>query len=262
VDAAQLAKNVTRSWHYRASLADFAQALLFSYSSNFPELLRKQQWTIGFKHPPPIGEVRLALRTNRGADAFVYSEVFGRDHYRLPLDQAPVTILDLGANIGLTAVYLARCFPDAELACVEPIESNLLVLRRNLDLNKIEAAVIAAAVDVADGEVLMEIALEDYDHKIAVRDGAATNGAVAVSAISVPSIMRKLRWDRIGLVKMDIEGYEKTLLAQDCGWLHSVDAVCVEYHHHFAETELERVADQFGFSPPRQLPGGIWFLTR
>jgi FkbM family methyltransferase len=262
VDVARLADNVRRSWHHRAGFADFAKALLLAYSGSVPEALRRREWTIAFKHGAPINEVRLLLRANRGADAFIYSEIFDREHYRLPLRRAPATILDLGANIGLAAVYLSRCFPHAALACVEPIEGNLRVLSRNLKLNNVQAIVVPAAVHSADGKVIMEIAADDYDHKIMAVEDAAPESGLAVAAISVPSIMRTLNWDRIGLIKMDIEGHEKVLLSQDCDWLWLVDAVCLEYHDHFAKIELARVADRFGFSAPQLLPGGLWLLAR
>src|ERR1043166_5414694 len=39
------------------------------------------------------------------------------------------TILDLGANIGLSGVYLAARYPDASIACVEPDPGNVTVLQ-------------------------------------------------------------------------------------------------------------------------------------
>jgi hypothetical protein len=76
------------------------------------------------------------------------------------------------------------------------------------------------------------------------------------------SILHRLGWDRVGLLKIDIEGRESVLLSQDCDWLRDVDALCLEYHHHCAEVELGRLAQRFGFLPPHHLPGDIWLLTR
>jgi FkbM family methyltransferase len=140
------------------------------------------------------------------------------------------------------------------------MERNLQVLARNLQLNGIHATIIAAAVHVDDGRVRMTTAAADYDHKIAADPGTPSD--LEVAAISVPAIMRELNWDRIGLLKMDIEGHEKILLTENCDWLECIDAMCVEYHHHDAEIELARLASRFGFLAPRRLPGEIWFLTR
>ena len=230
------------------------------YSDKLPAGLKPREWTIRFRYPAPIGRVCLHLRSNNGADAFVHSEVFERQYYRLPLHFAPATILDLGANIGLSTIYFARRYPASRIACVEPVPENVRLLIRNLKDNAVEAEVIAAAIDSKDGVIAIERGAADYGHKI----GAATLSAVwfEVASVSVPSILRQLGWDRVGLLKIDIEGHESVLLSQACDWLADVDALCVEYHHHFAEAELGRLARQFGFLPPSRLPGEIWFLTR
>jgi FkbM family methyltransferase len=259
MDLRRLRDNTAVAWGRRASTADFVRQLAWLYSDKLPRTLKPQEWTIGFRFPAPIGRLRLHLRSNNGADAFVHSEVFENQYYRLPLRFAPATILDLGANIGLSAIYFARCYPESRIACVEPVPENLKLLIRNLRENAVEADVIAAAIDAKNGVVAMEYGAADYGHKIAA---AATSGSLEVASVSVPSIMHRLGWDRIGLVKIDIEGHESVLLSQACEWLADVDALCVEYHHHFAEEELGRLARQFGFLPPSRLPGEIWFLTR
>jgi FkbM family methyltransferase len=259
MDFRRLKDNTAVAWGRRASTADFVRQLAWLYSDKLPKTLKPREWTIGFRYPAPIGGVRLHLRSNNGADAFVHSEVFENQYYRLPLRFAPATILDLGANIGLSAICFARLYPESRIACVEPMPENLKLLIRNLRENAVEAEVIAAAIDAKDGVVAMEYGAADYAHKIAA---AAASVSLEVASVSVPSIQHRLGWDRIGLVKIDIEGHESVLLSQACEWLADVDALCVEYHHHFAEAELGRLARQFGFLPPARLPGEIWFLTR
>lgn len=260
MDFRRLRQNTAVAWNRRASTADFARRMAWLYSDKLPMTLKPQEWTIRFRYPDPIGLVVLHLRANNGADAFVHSEVFENHYYRLPLRVAPATILDLGANIGLSAIYFARCYPESRIACVEPMPGNLKLLIRNLRENAVETDVIAAAVDAKDGVVAMEYGAADYGHKIAA--AAPSSVSLEVASVSVPSIQHRLGWDRIGLVKIDIEGHESVLLSQACEWLADVDALCVEYHHHFAEVELGRLARQFGFLPPTRLPGEIWFLTR
>lgn len=261
MDLANLAAVAGTAWRRRASLGDFLRCVLWTYAGRLPAAVVPSQWIIGFFYPPPIGAVRLCLRSNDGADAFTHSEVFAHRYYQLPLRSAPATILDLGANIGLSAVYFARLFPNSRLACVEPVADNLRLLVRNLKLNGIKAEVIAAAVDAKDGVVVMERGARDYGHKVA-EPASSPASLFEVTGISVPSIMRRMGWSRIGLVKMDIEGHEKALFAHACEWLHDVDTLCMEYHHHFAERDLAGLAARFGFRAPRRLPGHVWFLTR
>jgi FkbM family methyltransferase len=259
MDLRRFRQNIAVAWGRRASVADFARQMAWLYADKLPTGLKPQEWTIRFRYSAPVGHVRLHLRSNDGADAFTHSEVFEHQYYRLPLRAAPATILDLGANIGLSAIYFARCYPGSRLACVEPVPDNVRLLVRNLKDNAVEADVIAAAINAKDGVVAIERGGADYGHRIAA---APSPVSLEVASVSVPSILRRLGWDRIGLLKIDIEGHESVLLSQACEWLADVDALCVEYHHDFAEAELGRLARQFGFLPPSRLPGEIWFLTR
>jgi FkbM family methyltransferase len=262
VDLRSLAKNARVAWQRRASANDFVRRLAWLYSHRLPLALRPQTWTIAFRYPAPLGFVRLCVRSNHGADAFIHSEVFDQQCYRLPLDRAPATILDLGANIGLSAIYFARLFPRAELACVEPAPDNLRVLEKNLKLNAVGARVIPAAVDVDDGRTLLELDERDYGHRVVVQSPAVSRAALEVDAISVPTILGRLSWKRVGLLKVDIEGHEAVLFARDCGWLDRVDALCIEWHVDGGAERLAALANRFGFAEPSRLPGNIWLLIR
>jgi FkbM family methyltransferase len=261
VSPAWLLRNIVNFWPTRASLRDFFKTLLWVYSPGLPRALRKQERIIGFRYPAPIGDVRLLLRDNKGSDGFIHGEVFGHQYYRLPLASPPRTILDLGANTGMTAVYFGRMYPGAQLACVEPVPGNLRVLEKNLELNSIQATVLAAAVDARDGHVRMELLANDYGHRVAASSGDQSCETIDVPALSVPSILRRLAWPGIGLLKVDIEGHEKALFAGDCEWLRLVDAMCIECHEGFGEADLRSLAGRFGFLDPVLLPG-IWLLTR
>jgi FkbM family methyltransferase len=261
MDIQSLAANAKTAWARRASPGDFVRRMMWLYSSRLPSRLARLEWTIGCSYPAPIGCLQLCLRSNGGADAFIHSEIFEHEYYRLPLHTAPKTILDLGANTGLSAIYFARLFPHAELACVEPEPDNLRVLNKNLELNNVRAVVIPAAVDTSDGRALLELGERDYAHRIVVpTPSAAAKPALEVEAVSVPTILRHLSWERIGLLKVDIEGHEDALFACDCDWLECVDAMCIEWHVEGGAERLAALAQRFGFGAPRQLP--IWFMTR
>ena len=96
----------------------------------------------------------------------------------------------------------------------------------------------------------MEISVKDYGHRIneLPHPGA---GSLEVPALSIDTIRQRLGWDRIVLLKIDIEGYEKRLFSSECAWLHRVDALCIECQ----EADVQRIAREFGFLAPSRLPG-------
>jgi len=73
--------------------------------------------------------------------------------------------------------------------------------------------------------------------------------------VTVPTLSDTLRWERIGLLKVDIEGYEKDLFGGNREWLRLVDAMCLECHEGFGQHDLERISEDYGFGRPRRLPG-------
>jgi FkbM family methyltransferase len=261
MDIAWLNRNIRASWRYRGGLPDFFARLCFVYSHRLPQFIRPPEWMISFRYPQPIGSLRLSLRTNNGADSFIHGEVFEHNYYRFEAPCPPRTILDLGANIGMTAIYFHRYFPNAELACVEPIPGNLNALRENLRLNAVKATIISDAINPTDGLVQMEIAEKDYGHRVANVDRRSGRKCIEVPAVSIPTLLRRLKWDRIGLLKIDIEGHEKLLLSENASWLGLVDAIFIEWHDESTSGDLRLLTEPFGFLPPEQLPG-IWLVKR
>ncbi|MBF0152143.1 MAG: FkbM family methyltransferase [Magnetococcales bacterium] len=244
---------------------DRLKYLLSLYGSRHPWMATLLGSTVcaAFNYPPPIGPLRLTFRNNQGSDLYILGEVFHHQFYTLPPSCAPETILDLGANIGLTMVYFSRVYPRARLAGVEPIPGNMSLLQKNIIDNQIVATIFQSAVAVEDGHVEMEIALRDYDHRILeeTTPGRFTGQTLRVESMTMDSILERLQWARIGLLKIDIEGYEKVLLKRNCAWLTRVDALCIECHAGFGEEDLLDISRSWGFAKP-QLLKGIWLLVR
>jgi FkbM family methyltransferase len=174
----------------------------------------------------------LTYRLNRG-DIQAIREIWLDEAY-MPPDEAYAlhSIIDLGANIGFTSVYLARRLRPATLISVEPDPANAAILRRNLAQNGIDAIVVEAAVGPEDGTARFR------------RDAAsnlgslAEDGDITVPVVSVPTLI-----DRLGpspqrtLLKLDIEGGEQQLFASEVGWLDHVGCLLAELHPAVADVE-------------------------
>ena len=248
INPIQFVRNVGDAMRQGTSLRDRLSYLSWFYhDKGFVRRNPSGKRYLNLRVPSPVEQVRLALRDN-GADQLVYGEVLITRDYDVEVP-TPKTVLDLGGNIGLATLFFSRRWPTAQLAVVEPVPANLAILRENLSLNRVNATVFPAAVADHDGEV--EIALNTLDcaHKIIGLPGAvATKGTIRVEALSIPTIMARLNWDRIGFLKMDIEGYEATLLKNRADWLDRVDALCVEaFDNTISDQEMRAIAAQHRF---------------
>jgi FkbM family methyltransferase len=201
------------------------------------------------------------VRCNGGSDNFIFSEVFDHLYYNLPLQIVPQTILDLGANAGFATLFFSRKYPAAEIACVEPIPENIECLKLNFTLNEVAARVFEAAIAPYDGTASMALADMDYGHHICEESATDGRGTLRVPTISIATCMTEMKWQRINLLKMDIEGYESVLLFEKCEWLHLVDAIFIEWHGDNPRENLQKLAKAWGFLEPELQPG-IWLLRR
>lgn len=191
---------------------------------------------------------RISYRANRG-DIQTVREVWLAETYRLPFEVNQLdTVVDLGANIGLTSVYLARRYHARRLIAVEPLRANAELARLNFEQNHIESTLIEAAVGAKDGMVRFSA---DTDFNL----GRVGPAGSAVRSMSMSSILLELEdVERIDLLKVDIEGAEGPLLNGRREWLDRVENLIVEFHPDRLDPEpLVRLLSDEGFS---HIPGG------
>jgi FkbM family methyltransferase len=183
---------------------------------------------------------------HRTPDVAALGEVFYEKQYeppdlvakRLAALDGPLSIVDLGANVGFFGVFAMSRYPGAQLTAVEPDPSNLRLLVRTMNANGWSWDVVQAAAMTADGQV-----------------GFATGGFTTsriepagelVSAVDAFSLFR-----RADLAKVDIEGAEWSIL-EDPRLATAAPAVIVlEYHPYLCPRE-----DPSGYAPARLASAG------
>src|SRR3984893_7600762 len=146
------------------------------------------------------GGITLTYRLNKG-DIWSLREIWLFDCYKFPADIHPQRILDLGANIGLTSVWLASRYRAKKLVAVEPLTSNEALARRNLNQNHLDAVVVPAAVGCQGGSVTFM----EHPESTFGKANYAESGATRLISMST---LLETYWDegRIDLLKLDIQG--------------------------------------------------------
>jgi FkbM family methyltransferase len=156
----------------------------------------------------PIGPVTIALR-NLESFKTVFS-VFCRGDYASEADR-PAGFLDLGANVGVAALYFLSRNPGNRVRCYEPDAANLPFLHRNLapygDRVEIVERAVGPEAGTAilfrseDGKYSSLIEAEGGDARQATEVEAFRDVLAATSALPGPIV-----------VKIDIEGLEPELV--------------------------------------------------
>jgi len=168
------------------------------------------------------GGVSLTYRLNSG-DLQSIREIWLDEAYRLPFQQQREVLVDLGANIGLTSLWLAKKYGFSTILAVEPVSSNAALARMNLSDNGVKAEVIEAAVGPSDGTVL-------FQESNSSNFGHVSSTGRPVRSLSMDTLLGMLPGGRIDVMKMDIEGGEEALLRGDMTWASHVGAIIAEFH--------------------------------
>lgn len=164
-------------------------------------------------------------------DATVLWETFGRQYHLPPvgLPKSPV-ILDLGANVGFTAVHMSVLYPGSRIIAVEMDDRNAECARRLLS-NFPNCQVVQAAIWSDDGEVAYDPRGEEWGFHVEVNP--SSDHLIRVPAITISTLMDRQELDHVDYLKMDIEGAEWPVLSSHTSWLHRVNALKIELHPQF-----------------------------
>jgi FkbM family methyltransferase len=171
--------------------------------------------------------VRLRSHTS---DISVLKELLmGGAYEPLPTDLAVDTVVDLGANIGLSFRWLRARYPDARFVCVEPDPGNLEVLRANSRTRSGTAHVVAACVGGRERKVKLMGGDGEWGYRMTGAEDPRAH-TPEIDVVTMDRLIEERGIERIGVLKCDIEGAEAELF-EDCrSWISRVDAMSVECH--------------------------------
>lgn len=199
---------------------------------------------------PLRGEV---LLRERGSDVLTFTEVIQQEVYREVVTAIGDcrTVIDLGANIGLASRYFADHFPNCKILAVEPNPSTYDVLGLNVErlVANGRCRILRAAVWGAE-KTLTGGAADDPDHfsAFAVHETADASGEEAIAGWPMNKIIAHSGFERVDLLKVDIEGAEVELFKGNVDWLQQVKTIAIEFHDNSrAECRFDDLMKEYGF---------------
>jgi FkbM family methyltransferase len=212
--------------------------------------------TIRCRVPLPADTTSVTIRLGT-ADFHVLKELYLDDVYGFAtaaltgLRPPVATVVDLGANIGLTVRLWSRLFLPRAIVAVEPDADNLALCARNAaSTATTHLKLVKCFVGDTSGVAGIDRRLGTWAYRMA--------GPVAhlesVSVRTLPDILLEagLGSQAIDLLKCDIEGAEAMVFRGGPEWLSRVRAVLAEVHDPYTVQAL--VGDV-------QASGGHWDAT-
>lgn len=161
----------------------------------------------------------------------ILQEIYIKKVYKPFLNgKKDLTIIDCGANIGLTAIYFSQF--AKKVYAMEPARQHIEVLTRNITDNDIKnVTIVPQALSNVNGTT-------KFYHSPNVTmfslNDAATDKSdyEEVETITMDKVMEKYQIDRVDFMKIDTEGMELEILSSD-GFkkvAHKIDTIVGEWH--------------------------------
>jgi FkbM family methyltransferase len=171
----------------------------------------------------PIGEIRPTLYSSH--DALTMNEVFFRRDYDAPAGVR--TVVDIGSNIGLSALYFLTRNTEVRVYLFEPDPMNAERLVRNLTGFEDRYKFRQEAVGVEDG--LFDFGVEETGRYGGI--GVETGRSIQVHCREVNSVLEEIveAERHIDILKVDTEGLEsRTVKAVRPDLLKRIDRIYFE----------------------------------
>lgn len=216
--------------------------------------------------------LRNGLRVDSAPGALLvplYKEIVYKDDYRLRAHPLPpgATVIDVGANIGMFALHVARDHGAARVYAFEPFPESFALLRRNAEQNGLGAITpVPLAIAGASGPRTLHLQGRHGVHSLYGSAGAA----VHIDCLTLADAFARFAIARCDFLKLDCEGAEYEILLGTPSEIYArIDRLALEYHdwitdHHHDELVRRLTAEGYAVTTRDHLPSrtGYVFATR
>jgi FkbM family methyltransferase len=140
--------------------------------------------------------------------------------------QASSVPANFGSNIGNHALYWAIRRKAKRIYAFEPIRSTFAILKRNIELNRLENVIVP--INAALGDVNENLSIKSYNLDNIGGTVLQKQGGGEVTAIPLDSF--RFPEKKVDFVKIDVEDFELHLLKGAFDFLNSFrpDAIFIE----------------------------------
>jgi FkbM family methyltransferase len=200
----------------------------------------------------------LTLRPFAG-DLFVLYEVLAFNAYHiapslLPADNVRV-VVDCGANIGITLLFLAARYPYATILSIEPHPENFALLKANVAQVSRILPIRACVTGTAQSAVRFTADQVAWGNHIATE-----SHGVLVPAITIDKLCEQNGIEKIDLLKLDIESAEEQVL-ENGTFLGRTEHIIIELHGDYGFQCFQRDIAPYGLVAQEGRPPDTYMVT-
>ena len=204
----------------------------------------------GLEHPVFI--------RRESSDFAVFEEIFIDGHYEGLLGKNADTIIDAGANIGLTTLYFLKYYPNAVIVCVEPEPENYAMLLMNTRSYKNVTCLNKGLWSNTARLRIRDLRTDSWAFEVM----ETTNENDSFPAVTISDILAERHLPTVDILKIDIEGSEREVFDTGAQWIDQVKYVMVEIHEDMrkgAHQSVMNLMTQYGFSHTANGPLFLFF---
>ena len=174
----------------------------------------------------------------------------GRTYPPIPFVKTPARVLDIGANIGASAVTFALRYPRARIAAVEPARQAFALLRRNTArYANIECHNVGLFSATMKRELL--VGVTDSLTNSILPNRYSGERREEIQLVAADEFAAQTDMTRAEIIKIDTEGCELPILSAMSESVRAAKVIYLEYH-----SEEDRIAIDEMLRPTHILYGG------
>jgi FkbM family methyltransferase len=185
-----------------------------------------------------------------GSDILTFQEVLRDEVYKDVIRQMHQcnTVIDLGANIGLTTLYFAHHFKSAQILAVEPNPDSYRMLQTNTGPLTARCRTLQAAVWNKRQALTGDFSSPDHYSAFKTKESARAIDEGSIIGLPIDQLIRISGFEMIDLLKVDIEGAEVQLFDGDLDWLNRIRAIAIEFHSDSRKvSKFDEIMRQYNF---------------
>jgi FkbM family methyltransferase len=186
--------------------------------------------TFAFQVIGPNGyNVPVVIFDNTLSRAVAKDIVEGKSYPIVPFVKNVSTVVDIGANVGLSALWFSRNYPQSRVVAVEPSPVAFALLAQNVrDWPKIQvhnvglhaarrsASLFLGSMDAVTNSVGRSVFNSQESVPVVLEDSDAFLTAEDIAVIDI--------------LKLDTEGCERPILDRIRSWIPNIKVIYIEYH--------------------------------